>query len=188
MPANTMPMTDAEIAHSFRTAANQKNQVKVLADLNCCSKQEMESKLAELGFSLDPPAPKKPKATDKPRRFRCLDETRAMMLYRDGLTDLDMADCLGVSVTTVGTWRRQQGLSPNEAPPGQQSTGLSYDGHMTVSQLQRLLDAIASAHPNAAVCVYGCDVVGVDVMVSMDATGKTQSSRINFRTEEKAHE
>ena len=48
MPASTMPMTDAEIAHSFRTAANQKKQVKVLADLNCCSKAEMEKKLVEL--------------------------------------------------------------------------------------------------------------------------------------------
>ena len=119
MSANTMPMTDAEIAHSFRTAANQKKQVTVLADLNCCSTKEMEAKLQELGLSLAPVAPKVDKPAIKPRRFRCLDETRAMMLYRDGLTDLDMADCLGVSVTTVGTWRRQQGLSPNEAPPGQ---------------------------------------------------------------------
>ena len=187
MPENNMLMTDAEIAHSFRTAANQQKQVNVLADLNCCSKREMKEKLEELGFSLTSPAQKKEKTSGTPRRFRCLDEARAMALYRDGLTDLDMADCLGVSVTTVGTWRRQQGLAPNETPPGQQSTGLSYDGHMTVSQLQRLLDAIASAHPNAAVCVYGCDVVGVDVMVSMDATGKALSSRINFRTEEKAN-
>lgn len=187
MPENNMLMTDAEIAHSFWTAANQQKQVNVLADLNCCSKREMKEKLEELGFSLTPPAQKEAKAAGKPRRFRCLDEARAMALYQNGLTDADMAECLGISVTTVGSWRRQQGLPPHEAMPGQQGAGLAYDGPMTVSQLKRLVEIIANEHPDAAVCVYGCDVVGVDVMVSMDATGKALSSRINFRTEEKAN-
>lgn len=187
MSESKMPMSDAEIAHSFRTAANQRKQVKVLADLNCCSKKEMEAKLLSLGLSVIPPESKTTKADGKPRRFRCLDEARAIELYREGMTDLDLAERLGVSMTTIGSWRRQHELPPNESTTSHQGAGIAYSGPMTVSQLQRLVEIIANEHPDAAVCVYGCDVVGVDVMVSMDATGKALSSHINFRTEEKSN-
>lgn len=44
-----MIMTDAEILRDFNGAKKKSEQVQVLADLNCVSKEEMMSKLRELG-------------------------------------------------------------------------------------------------------------------------------------------
>ena len=54
---------------------------------------------------------------------------------------------------------------------------------MTVSRLRQLLDDLVVGHPDALVFAAESGVIGVDVLVCMDADGKTQSSRISFRTE-----
>lgn len=48
-----------------------------------------------------------------------IDDTRANDLYTDGLTDLQMAECLGVTRAAVQAWRKRNGLSINKAayPP-----------------------------------------------------------------------
>ena len=190
MSERTFPMSDDEISVSFRTAASPHKQVQVLADLNCCSKGEMMVKLQELGLLEELPAPtaappvKAPAKASTMRRPKRWDDVRAMELYKEGLTDLDIAECVGVTKSTIGSWRREKGLPPNMAPfqPCTASPPLKHG--MTIQRLQRLLDAIAAGHPDALVFADGCSVIGVDVLVCMDADGKTQSSRISFRTEE----
>lgn len=38
-----MQMTDNEIKRQYKEAKNKKQQIGILADLNCCSKEEIES-------------------------------------------------------------------------------------------------------------------------------------------------
>lgn len=42
-----------------------------------------------------------------------IDNERAMKLYRDGASDSEMAEILGVSVSAVGQWRTKLGLKRN---------------------------------------------------------------------------
>ena len=42
-----------------------------------------------------------------------IDNERAMKLYRDGASDSEMAEILGVSVSAVGQWRGKTGLKRN---------------------------------------------------------------------------
>lgn len=46
-------MTDSEILASWRRAANRKEQVQILADLNACSEEKMRAKLEALGVDPD---------------------------------------------------------------------------------------------------------------------------------------
>ena len=191
MAEQSFMMGDNEIAASFRTAASPHKQVQVLADLNCVSKYDMEVKLFQLGLLDSQPQepvadepPKRPRAP-RPRMPKRWDEARAMSLYNEGATDLDIADSVGVTKTTIASWRRGQGLPPNVKPAPSLCTGSPPPVRgMTVQRLQRLLDAIASGHPDALVFADGCSIIGVDVLVSMDPDGKTRSSRISLRTEE----
>ena len=38
-----MQMSESEIKRRYKEAKNQKQQIAILADLNCCSKEEIES-------------------------------------------------------------------------------------------------------------------------------------------------
>lgn len=48
---------------------------------------------------------------------RVFDKEHAMDLYRKGLSDKEIAEEMGSFVTTVGDWRRSEGLSPNKPRP-----------------------------------------------------------------------
>ena len=104
-----MQMSDGEILSSWKNAQNQKEQVGILADLNAVSVSKMREKLLELGAENVPAGRKKPGPSP---RYK-LDELRAMELYNDGMNDLEMAECLGVSATTVTQWRGRMRLGPN---------------------------------------------------------------------------
>lgn len=54
-------MTDNEIKRSWRCAINKRDQIGILAELNCKTKLEVEQKLADLG--LDIPGNRKGKPT-----------------------------------------------------------------------------------------------------------------------------
>lgn len=47
-----MTMSAREIALSYKTAKDKKNQITVLADLNCCSKDEIKNILAAEGITV----------------------------------------------------------------------------------------------------------------------------------------
>lgn len=59
-----MWMKDEEIARSYRESTKRKAQIGVLADLNLCSKKEIEEILIKMG-EIKPPKEKKPQEAPK---------------------------------------------------------------------------------------------------------------------------
>lgn len=53
-----MQMTPEEIGSSYRRAVNQNAQITILADLNCCSKEEIINILEEQGYTVRKPKKK----------------------------------------------------------------------------------------------------------------------------------
>lgn len=58
---------------------------------------------------------------------RVFDKEHAMDLYQKGLSDKEIAEEMGSFVTTVGDWRRGEGLSPNKKKPVEHISNLSRD-------------------------------------------------------------
>lgn len=58
-------MTESEIVRNYREAKNKREQVNILADLNCCSKEEITEILLNNGVSSQE-LPKKRKPRKKP--------------------------------------------------------------------------------------------------------------------------
>ena len=50
-----------------------------------------------------------------------IDNERAMKLYRDGASDSELAEILGVSVSAVGQWRGKTGMKRNAAKRAEES-------------------------------------------------------------------
>lgn len=107
--AREFVMSDGEISNSYRLAADKNEQLSVLADLNVCSPAEMAEKLRELGFEVADVGPKK-------RSYHKLNTEEAMKLYRAGLTQKQIAEALGVSVTTVQSWWARERLGRHGQP------------------------------------------------------------------------
>ena len=101
-------MDDTEIRTSYNTAKNQAAQVQVLAELNAVPQAVMAEKLRELGCDV----PEMPKVNQRPLRAHdvLFNEDRARALFAEGKSDLDIAEMLGISVSTFATWRRKNGM------------------------------------------------------------------------------
>ena len=101
-------MDDTEIRTSYNTAKNQAAQVQVLAELNAVTPSAMAAKLRELGCDV----PEMPKVKQRPLRAHdvLFNEDRARALFADGKSDLDIAEMLGISVSTFAAWRRKNGM------------------------------------------------------------------------------
>ena len=101
-------MDDTEIRTSYNTAKNQAAQVQVLAELNAVTPSAMAAKLRELGCDV----PVLPKVNQRPLRAHdvLFNEDRARALFAEGKTDLEIAEMLGISVSTFATWRRKNGM------------------------------------------------------------------------------
>lgn len=52
---------------------------------------------------------------DSGKKRKAFPEARAMRLYEEGWTDAEIANDIGLKASTVGTWRRRAGLSPNKS-------------------------------------------------------------------------
>ena len=98
-----MVMTDDEIATSYRQAKNQKQQIAVLADLNGTNTVEMRQHMMRIGLL-------EPDVLATPTKDSGIDELRAMELFKEGKTDLDIAEMLGVSIHRVQSWRTRNGF------------------------------------------------------------------------------
>ena len=101
-------MDDTEIRTSYNTAKNQAAQVQVLSELNAVTTSAMAAKLRELGCDV----PEMPKVNQRPLRAHdvLFNEDRARALFADGKSDLDIAEMLGISVSTFAAWRRKNGM------------------------------------------------------------------------------
>lgn len=104
-------MDDGELIVMWRQAKDQREQVKILAELNGVSTAVMAEKLRGLGCEL-PELPASwlhgvPPLKEKDPIF---DLDRARALFAEGKSDLEIAEMLGCSVSQFAVWRRKNGL------------------------------------------------------------------------------
>lgn len=128
-------MSKSEIVSSYQRAADPKEQVKILAQLNACEKSEIIDVLTEAGVYVGKsPSEKKVRhragaeydhLTSKEKRQqkshhhrRTPEEQDATYgpLYKAGFNDTKMAAEAGVSLGAITSWRRRRGLPPNRKP------------------------------------------------------------------------
>lgn len=120
-----------ELVRSFKHAINQREQVNILADLNCVAPRVIAELLHELGalegaglrvkdFSAHyvPVSPARtqgePKAENhqRGRPRRNLDFTRVRQLYDEGYSDKAIGKEIGCADGTIYSWRKRNGLPP----------------------------------------------------------------------------
>jgi len=172
-----MVMTDGEIIASYNQAENKKKQIAVLADLNATSRSEMELHLEELGLL------KRNAVAGVPMKGKpVLDELRAMELFKEGKTDLEIAEMLGEPVTKVREWRRRNGflrhrggsrpgprkkaeVKPAAPAPEPLPDAARESGSMTVACLLDILSDFARRYPDAKVYLDGLRVPEVRMSV-----------------------
>ena len=104
-------MPDDELTVMWRQAKDQREQVKILAELNGVSTAVMAEKLRGLGCEL-PELPASWLHGVPPLKAKdpIFDMDRARALFAEGKSDLDIAEMLGCSVTQFAVWRRKNGL------------------------------------------------------------------------------
>ena len=104
-------MDDGELIVMWRQAKDQREQVKILAELNGVSTAVMAEKLRGLGCEL-PELPSSWLHGVPPLKAKdpIFDMDRARALFAEGKSDLDIAEMLGCSVSQFAVWRRKNGL------------------------------------------------------------------------------
>lgn len=107
MGAKKLQMSAQEIVTSYKTAAEPKKQIRILAELNACTVGEIEEVLIQLG-AMEKSDRRKP----HPRAVQ-VDGDKARELLAQGLTDEETAAALGVGLGKFQDWRRGAGLRPN---------------------------------------------------------------------------
>lgn len=129
MGAKKLQMSAQEIVTSYKTAADKKKQIKILAELNACTVGEIEEVLIQLG-AMEKSDRRKP----HPRAVQ-VDGDKARELLAQGFTDEETAAALGVGLGKFQDWRRGAGIRPNrekkagnsasteEAAPQEQAEG-----------------------------------------------------------------
>lgn len=185
-----MIMTDGEIITSYNQAKNKKSQVTVLADLNAVSVMEMELHLETLGLltrsSPKPPAPLKSKPV--------MDELRAMELFKEGKSDLEISEMLGEPITKVKDWRRRNGflrprggsrpgiprkkkaeVQPAAPAPEPLPDAARASGSITVTCLLDILSDFAGKYPDAKVYLDGQRMLGVRMSVLYEPGGPAEA-------------
>lgn len=104
-------MDDGELTVMWRQAKDQREQVKILAELNGVSTAVMAEKLRGLGCEL-PELPSSWLHGVPPLKAKdpIFDLDRARALFAEGKSDLEIAEMLGCSVSQFAVWRRKNGL------------------------------------------------------------------------------
>lgn len=93
-------MTQEEFKRSWRCAADRKEQIKVLAELNCCTKKEIIDHLNEIGIAIDDELRKR-------SRFRIEEDRKIWRLRMSGAAFKKIASQIGR--TTGETMRNRFG-------------------------------------------------------------------------------
>lgn len=117
MGAKKLQMSAQEIVTSYKTAADPKKQIRILAELNACTVGEIEAVLIQLG-AMEKSDRRKP----HPRAVQ-VDGDKARELLAQGLTDEETADALGVGLGKFRDWRRGEGIRPNREKKTWNSVG-----------------------------------------------------------------
>lgn len=117
MGTKKLQMSAQEIVTSYKTAADPKKQIRILAELNACTVGEIEAVLIQLG-AMEKSDRKRP----HPRAVQ-VDGDKARELLAQGLTDEETADALGVGLGKFRDWRRGEGIRPNREKKAWNSAG-----------------------------------------------------------------
>lgn len=155
MGAKKLQMSAQEIVTSYKTAADKKKQIKILAELNACTVGEIEEVLLQLG-AMEKSDRRKP----HPRAVQ-VDGDRARELLAQGLTDEETAAALGVGLGKFQDWRRGAGIRPNR----EKKVGNSATTEETAPQEQakdtRGVAAPAAEEAQTAEAVQACPCMTV---------------------------
>lgn len=134
-----LPMTDEEIAVSYKQAAHPASQIQILADLNNVGPAEMKRRLRALGFDI----------SDGRKAVNAkLDSAAVMAAYRAGMTDYELMDKFGVNQASIQKWRAKEHLPPNVKAEGSAPASGSI---ATVADLLSALADIANKFPDAQI-------------------------------------
>ena len=112
-----LPMTDEEICRDYRQAKDQREQIRILAELNLCKPKEIAEILVAGGCTVDKrfllagPAPKKPSGRPENVRAAAIDVIAALL---DG-TPRTEAGCLAFREQVVGVLRMVYEMEGGEA-------------------------------------------------------------------------
>ena len=144
-----MTMTNAEIVADCRQAENKRSQIRVLADLNNMDTATIKDILREAGEHL-------------PGRRPSIDKAKAEALYRQGLTDKEIAEALGLPQGSIYSWRQRNSLPPNGTGPASPAPETEETVPLPgLSELCRRVEAILSALPagsSEATRAAACDL------------------------------
>lgn len=143
-----LPMSDEEIAVSYRQAAHPASQIQILADLNNVGPSEMRKRLRALGFDI--PDAKRAKTAK-------IDLAAFMAAYREGLTDYELMARFSVSQKVVQSLRDKEKLPPN-VKNGERCVASQI---CTVADLLSALNSVAEMAPEAKVFLEGGSPVSV---------------------------
>lgn len=105
-----MEMEEKEIVCNYLQAADRKNQITILSELNLCSVDEIIDILFRHGAVRE-------KVNSSLLHVRPSNSSlgKRLFLYKLGKSDRDIADELNISIAAVKKWRNRRGLSPNFA-------------------------------------------------------------------------
>lgn len=112
-----LPMTPGEIVTSYRQAANKKEQIKILSQLNACPPEEIKQVLVENGVDiLDLPVMRK--------RWTVQEEDRLRQLAAEGLT----AEQIGREMicTEKAVREKAERMHVSIRPPDEEKAGVIY--------------------------------------------------------------
>ena len=103
-------MPDDELTVMWRQAKDQREQVKILAELNGVSTAVMAEKLRGLGCEFPELPASWMKAAPLKEKGPGFDMDRARALFAEGKSDREIAEMLGCSVDKFARWRTQNGM------------------------------------------------------------------------------
>ena len=87
-------MSDKDIADMYTGAVNRQKQIKVLAELNACSQEEIKTVLARRGIEVPKPKPHKQKGVRK-KYWSVSKLLELLRLTESGLSNAEMAKHFG---------------------------------------------------------------------------------------------
>ena len=105
-------LPDSEIIDLYTAAEDKRKAVDELAARCRTDRTGMRAKLSELGLDVTQPPP-----LGEYKRNR-LDGEKALAMYNEGMSDVEIGRKLGVSSVAVFNWRRKNGLEANHEPIG----------------------------------------------------------------------
>ena len=115
---------DDELTVMWRQAKDQREQVKILAELNGVSTAVMAEKLTALGCQL-PELPASWLQGVPPLKAKApfFDMDRARALFAEGKSDLEIAEMLGCSEYQFARWRCMNGLKRSTGAAAHKAPG-----------------------------------------------------------------